>query len=483
MAAAEREKARNSRPQHSLFGMLRGSAPGSVQPDIPVVVTDARPKLYDAHHAPPPPPPGSEARRPQRRGSAARRASLVRLDEEYNPPQPAISNGASNITGAAAGVNATFGSVDAARNLTVAERDTLGGAGTHGGMPVTLVESNGIQFDDHAVHNFHNVLLLVLVLLFLSRRWLRRRWDEFAYVLAKKDDAATKHGLTPLSPASNPTPSSQRQRQYTGSPSSRPSRSPALRSGGAGGAMPPLDLVDAPPKPKARDSLFARASRGLSSVASGVTMAVGGSSAAVHSGALKRKSSMMPSPHPVLAATGESGVTDGHEIGMLPTHAFVPRCLNGQSLLRETERAAIASALPISLQQRHWALLYSSSVHGHSLSTLYHMAERHSHGHGPTLLVIEDDAGGRFGVFVTEQWRLSSKTYVGTGDMFVFTVRPRFQAFRWTGQNSFFVCGSDDALMIGGGGHGFALWLDESFEVRARPLLAALSLFGARTHR
>ena len=96
---------------------------------------------------------------------------------------------------------------------------------------------------------------------------------------------------------------------------------------------------------------------------------------------------------------------------------------------------------------------------------MYHQCATHNDASGPTLLIVADDGGAKLGVFFAEQWKRSSKAYYGTGDMFVMSIDPIFRAYQWTGRNSYFACCADDQLMIGGGGDGYSIWLDEFFEV------------------
>ncbi|XP_059527909.1 oxidation resistance protein 1 isoform X10 [Myotis daubentonii] len=64
-----------------------------------------------------------------------------------------------------------------------------------------------------------------------------------------------------------------------------------------------------------------------------------------------------------------------------------------------------------------------------------------------------------FGALASEPFKVSDGFY-GTGETFVFTFRPEFEVFKWTGDNMFFIKGDMDSLAFGGGGGEFALWLD-----------------------
>ncbi|XP_036928776.1 TLD domain-containing protein 2 isoform X1 [Acanthopagrus latus] len=116
----------------------------------------------------------------------------------------------------------------------------------------------------------------------------------------------------------------------------------------------------------------------------------------------------------------------------------------------------LAAHLPARTQCHPWQLVYSTAIHGSSLKTLYrNMAGLDS----PVLLVIKDMHQKVFGAFSSDPFKVSKYCY-GTGETFLFSFNPDFQAYRWSGENSYFVSGNLESLQIGGGGGGFGLWLD-----------------------
>uniref|UniRef100_M4A2N1 Nuclear receptor coactivator 7-like n=1 Tax=Xiphophorus maculatus TaxID=8083 RepID=M4A2N1_XIPMA len=133
-----------------------------------------------------------------------------------------------------------------------------------------------------------------------------------------------------------------------------------------------------------------------------------------------------------------------------------PVLSHASQLLDDFRLQKIAANLPPRTQGYPWQLVYSTINHGSSLKTLYrNMADLDS----PVLLVIRDMHKKVFGAFSSDPFRVSKYCY-GTGETFLFSFNPDFQQYRWSGENSYFVNGNWESLQIGGGGAGFALWLD-----------------------
>lgn len=144
----------------------------------------------------------------------------------------------------------------------------------------------------------------------------------------------------------------------------------------------------------------------------------------------------------------------------MPPLELEPEMEGRSGILGAGEARAVAGALPTRHRLCSWRLLYSTDRHGISLQTLYRRSVA-----APSLLFIQDTNGYVFGAFTTEGWRMGTR-FFGTGETFVFQLRPHRVAWRWKTattnltRNDYFMFGSPESLAVGGGGH-FALFLQE----------------------
>ncbi|KAM8737017.1 oxidation resistance protein 1 isoform 2-T2 [Acanthopagrus schlegelii] len=127
-------------------------------------------------------------------------------------------------------------------------------------------------------------------------------------------------------------------------------------------------------------------------------------------------------------------------------------------ILEASDVRELCKELPPRTVGHTWQLAYSTSRHGASLKSLY---RKLSSTDSPVLIVIKDALDEIFGAFLSHPLRIS-ETFYGTGETFLFMLRPRFKCFRWTGENSFFIKGDLDSFAIGGGSGHFGLWVDEN---------------------
>jgi len=136
----------------------------------------------------------------------------------------------------------------------------------------------------------------------------------------------------------------------------------------------------------------------------------------------------------------------------------LPATSDESSLMSDSLRGFLHSALPTLVKGRQWVLLYSTQKHGMSLLTLYHRSAMQP---GPCLLVAGDTEGVVFGGLVNAPLQPTpTKKYQGTSESFVFTnIADPPYIFHPTGLNRYFVLCTTESLAFGGGGH-FALHID-----------------------
>ncbi|XP_016313731.1 oxidation resistance protein 1-like isoform X3 [Sinocyclocheilus anshuiensis] len=140
----------------------------------------------------------------------------------------------------------------------------------------------------------------------------------------------------------------------------------------------------------------------------------------------------------------------------LEPETFKPNLNEPSDLLEAEQIEKLAKHLPPRTVGYHWNLAFSTSKHGMSIKTLYRAMQDQD---SPMLLVIKDSDGQIFGALASEPFKVSEGFY-GTGETFLFTFYPEFEAYKWTGDNLFFIKGDMDSLAFGGGSGEFGLWLD-----------------------
>jgi len=134
-----------------------------------------------------------------------------------------------------------------------------------------------------------------------------------------------------------------------------------------------------------------------------------------------------------------------------------PEIEEDSDILSHGEIKTLREFLPSRIHGTKWHLVFSSSLDGFSLGTLYRKCQQEFSS--PTLLCIEDSRGNVFGALLSCTIKMSSQFY-GTGESFLFTCRPEFAMFPWSGDNNHFTRGKADSLVIGAGEGMFGLWLD-----------------------
>ncbi|CAK1600006.1 unnamed protein product [Parnassius mnemosyne] len=180
---------------------------------------------------------------------------------------------------------------------------------------------------------------------------------------------------------------------------------------------------------------------------------------------------------------------------------FSPPDLIGTSEIFTMEhREKLCTVLPARAQGYMWSLTFSTSQHGFSLASMYRKMQ---HVDSPVLLVIQDTDKNVFGALTSCALRPSEHFY-GTGESLLFSfqrvredarrhsqpatddskdkddtkeeekkdekdekdadqaapVKTKFKYWGWTGDNMYFIRGSNDNISIGAGDGKFGLWLD-----------------------
>jgi len=92
--------------------------------------------------------------------------------------------------------------------------------------------------------------------------------------------------------------------------------------------------------------------------------------------------------------------------------------------------------------------MFTTSLDGFSLSTLYRKMSLIVDDETPMLLLIEDTNMKVFGGLLSTSLR-PSESFYGNGQSFLFNLKPNFNIYKWTGDNMFFIKGNIDAILIG----------------------------------
>ena len=96
-----------------------------------------------------------------------------------------------------------------------------------------------------------------------------------------------------------------------------------------------------------------------------------------------------------------------------------PDMIGSSQILSNDEIIFLDEEKPERLVGCTWELAFSTDLHGYLLSTLYRNMKSWT---GPTLLVVKDKRGHRFGAFVTESFKPDDKIH-GGGECFVFRLK------------------------------------------------------------
>lgn len=140
----------------------------------------------------------------------------------------------------------------------------------------------------------------------------------------------------------------------------------------------------------------------------------------------------------------------------LDLEVFLPDILGETEIITDHVRKSMYKKLPARAQGYSWKLVFSTAQHGFSLNSLY---RKNSDVDSAMMIFIQDTHQNVFGAVLSCSLHVSELFY-GTGECFLFRFHPEFEAFPWTGENTFFVKGNNESLIIGGGDGRFGVWLD-----------------------
>ncbi|XP_069939415.1 GTPase-activating protein skywalker isoform X3 [Cherax quadricarinatus] len=162
-------------------------------------------------------------------------------------------------------------------------------------------------------------------------------------------------------------------------------------------------------------------------------------------------------------------------MGQYPIHNIKSMIVSKDELL------TLWSWLPMRMTMHQPTLLYTTEEHGCSLTTFFQRVEKHE----PTLLCIRTVDDYVFGAYCSTAWIQRHhkdefgnwQTYFGTGETFLFTMRPTVAKYQWVGisrqQNNAELSSvehsaelfmhADHNMITIGGGNGQGIMLDHDF--------------------
>lgn len=134
----------------------------------------------------------------------------------------------------------------------------------------------------------------------------------------------------------------------------------------------------------------------------------------------------------------------------------ISEMIGESELMTNEERLQLARELPPRTDGCNWVLKFSTSHDGFTLNSLM---RRVAGIDGPVLLLLSDLSGSVFGAFLSDAPTFSEH-FQGTGETFIFSLKPEYQIYQWTGENNYFYKVDQTSLIVGSGDGKFGLWLD-----------------------
>lgn len=188
------------------------------------------------------------------------------------------------------------------------------------------------------------------------------------------------------------------------------------------------------------------------------------------------RKSPVPGPPPLASAAVEVEMPLSLPALLVNAHDHGELVPVDSKLLTETDVLQLLRWLPPRYVDRHWRLVYTAGAasakllkkgvaqkqDGFSIQSLFENM-RSCGTNSPVISVIRDEKGYIFGVFSTEPWRDSPRSF-GCGETFVFKLQPEAEMFRWSRAGEEFLHGTKTYISVGGG-KAAALWLDDELNI------------------
>ncbi|GAM21229.1 hypothetical protein SAMD00019534_044040 [Acytostelium subglobosum LB1] len=127
-------------------------------------------------------------------------------------------------------------------------------------------------------------------------------------------------------------------------------------------------------------------------------------------------------------------------------------------IMSETEMLWVQSHLPLRHNDDPLELVYSTNKNGISIRTFFSRLANRS----PCIMVIRDDRGHVFGAFTSDPWNTEKTIHYGSGETFLFKMRPEMKKYPWSRINDDFMLSTkEEFISLGSGGKGVGLWIDD----------------------
>lgn len=158
-------------------------------------------------------------------------------------------------------------------------------------------------------------------------------------------------------------------------------------------------------------------------------------------------------------------ISNQYETNLLPNCEGLINTPQFPAFIDISQIIFINSNLPIECKNK-WRFLFSSQMHGESFSTFLGRILNQ----GSTVIVIEDSNGFVFGGFAPAEWSLCPN-FVGNGDSFLFTLKPKMRSFESTSFNDHYQYLNlhqqtmPNGLGMGGQFDYWGLWIDSDYGV------------------